>query len=101
MQKVLCAHVCRCSRRCRPSRFAAKLGEPLALVEEASRLVEASGEADGNPSVTLTFGANPAARIGRILAARLPFGRGLLIDSPDGAVVFLRASTSPWRRKIG
>jgi suppressor of fused len=35
---------------------------------------------------TLTFGANAAPRIGRVLAARVPFGRGLMVDGPDGGV---------------
>lgn len=49
---------------------------------------EASWESEPAAGTTLTFGANAAARVGRVLAARLPFGRGLLIDSPNGAVGF-------------
>lgn len=35
---------------------------------------------------TITVGANAAPRIGRVLANRLPFGRGLAITSPGGTV---------------
>ncbi|WP_027346313.1 suppressor of fused domain protein [Hamadaea tsunoensis] len=46
---------------------------------------EATFAAD-DAGVRLTFGANAAPRIGRILTARLPFGRGLLVESSTGAV---------------
>lgn len=50
---------------------------------------EASWESGPAAATTLTFGANAAARVGRVLAARLPFGRGLLVDGPNGAVGFV------------
>ncbi|MGN9909847.1 suppressor of fused domain protein [Phytohabitans sp. LJ34] len=51
-------------------------------------VAEASWESGPAAGTTLTFGANAAARVGRVLAARLPFGRGLLVDGPNGAVGF-------------
>jgi hypothetical protein len=34
------------------------------------------------------FGANAAERISRVLQARLPFGRGLLLQAQDSGVAF-------------
>ena len=36
----------------------------------------------------MTLGASAAERIGRVLAARLPFGRGLLLQGSDTQVGF-------------
>ena len=38
------------------------------------------------PLTTLTVGAAPAPRIGRVLAARLPFGRALLLRSRESGI---------------
>lgn len=37
---------------------------------------------------TVSVGANAATRLARMLTARLPYGRGLLIDGPDAALGF-------------
>jgi hypothetical protein len=37
---------------------------------------------------TLTFGANAAPRVGRVLAGRLPFGYGLIVSTNDAAIAF-------------
>lgn len=37
----------------------------------------------------LTFGANAAERIGRVMMGRLPHGLGLAVDGPSGAIGFL------------
>jgi hypothetical protein len=39
-------------------------------------------------SVEVTFGAIAAERIGRLLAARLPHGRPVFVEAPEGGVVF-------------
>ena len=36
----------------------------------------------------MTFGANAAVRISRVLQGRLPFGRGLLLQAQDRSVAF-------------
>ncbi|MFE9205043.1 suppressor of fused domain protein [Micromonospora sp. NPDC007230] len=57
------------------------------FVAEAGWRTERSGWAR-TKRTTLTFGANAAARIGRVLNARLPFGRSLVVAARDGGVEF-------------
>lgn len=52
-------------------------------VEEADWRVEPS-----EGLTTVSFGANAAGRIARVLEARIPFGQGLFIDAPGGAIAF-------------
>jgi hypothetical protein len=52
----------------------------------ASVYVDHASWAREDDGVTVTFGASAAPRVSRMLGARVPFGRGLLVDSPDGAV---------------
>lgn len=54
-----------------------------------SLFVQESSWTRQNGTVTITFGANPAPRIARVVAARLPHGRGLLVEAPSGGVGFL------------
>jgi suppressor of fused len=69
-----------------------------AAIEEGARrdgsstgalYVQDASWARTNGTVTLTFGAHAAPRIARVLAARLPFGRNLLVDAADGGTGFL------------
>ncbi|MFX0591617.1 suppressor of fused domain protein [Melissospora conviva] len=54
------------------------------FVEQARWRVER--DTAGQPRTTLTLDAIPAPRIGRVLAARLPFGRGLLLRSQESGI---------------
>lgn len=79
-------------------------GEPglAAAIEEGVRrdgsstgalfVSDAGWQADGGVT-TVRFGANAATRIGGVLAARLGYGRGLIVDGPDGAVAFRPGDT--------
>ncbi|MEH0819260.1 MULTISPECIES: hypothetical protein [unclassified Micromonospora] len=58
------------------------------FVEEAGWRTEKSGWARRTSTTTVRVGANAAARIGRVLQGRLPFGRGLLVEAQDGGVGF-------------
>jgi suppressor of fused-like protein len=58
------------------------------FVQEASCRVQRSGWRRRPSGVVLTFGANAADRIARVLSARLPFGRDLTVAGPEGGVVF-------------
>jgi hypothetical protein len=48
--------------------------------------VEHAAWAPDDDGVTVTFGASAAPRVSRMLGARVPYGRGLLVDSPAGAI---------------
>lgn len=54
-----------------------------------SLYVEELGIDSADGTTVLTFGAHPAPRIGRILAARLPFDRGLIVHSRERVVGFV------------
>jgi suppressor of fused len=41
----------------------------------------------GGPDMVVTFGANAAERIGRVIAARLPYGRDVVIQGADKTIV--------------
>jgi hypothetical protein len=58
-----------------------------------SLFVEQSSWTELPDGIALIFGANAAERVGRILNARLPFGRGLAVDSADGGVWFRLGDT--------
>ncbi|MFC8618595.1 suppressor of fused domain protein [Micromonospora purpureochromogenes] len=58
------------------------------FVQEAGWRMEKGGWARRKLTTTVTVGANAAERIGRVLRARLPFGRGLLIEAQNGSVGF-------------
>ncbi len=57
------------------------------FVQEATWHQERSPGSD-TVRTTISIGANAAERIARILAARLPFGRGLLVDGTNEAIGF-------------
>lgn len=57
------------------------------FVQDATWRSEASPGSD-TIRTTISVGANASERIARMLSARLPFGRGLLIDGTDAAVGF-------------
>ncbi|MEE6261323.1 suppressor of fused domain protein [Plantactinospora sonchi] len=58
------------------------------FVEEAGWRTE-PGDRPGEPATTtVKVGANAADRISRVLAARLPFDRGVILQSRDSAVSF-------------
>jgi hypothetical protein len=48
---------------------------------------EAGWRTDGDRTV-ITFGATAAKRIAQVLPGRLPHGRGLAVDAPEGGVLF-------------
>lgn len=58
------------------------------FVQEASWRTEKGGGARKKPATTVMFGANAAERISRALQARLPFGRGLLLQAQGSSVAF-------------
>ncbi|MFU8851931.1 suppressor of fused domain protein [Micromonospora sp. SL1-18] len=58
------------------------------FVQEAGWRTDRSGWVRTKQTTTLTFGASAAARIGRVLHARLPFGRDLLVEAHDGGIGF-------------
>jgi suppressor of fused-like protein len=53
-----------------------------------SLFISTAGCHTDTAGTTVTLGARAVERIGRVLAARLPFDRGLLIESPDAQVGF-------------
>ena len=57
------------------------------FVQEAGWRTEKGGWAR-RKTTTVTFGANAAERISRVLQTRLPFGRGLLLQAQDNCVAF-------------
>lgn len=59
------------------------------FVQEAHWSSEQPRSAGEVGRTRLTFGANAAERIARVLMGRLPHGRGLAVDGPSGTIGFL------------